>query len=276
MNSLANIWQHPRTSVAGVLIALVTIAGVLSQQGVTLGHAGAGTVVSLIGALATALLGLLARDPVRAEASSHSTEQIGAWALILLLLPAPWMAGCSGGKVAQDIVNWTPVLLSAVASVDATASLLDPKDAPLFTAATAGFNAAGNLLTAQAKAYLANPSASNLAQLQTLVVTLQQQVNSSLLAAAKIVDPASQQRAITTINAVATAVSAILALVQSISSKSAVAGMAAQAKVKLTAVQPLMDSQQTARLVAAHYDEPLEVAQRQISAARWQAIAAGF
>jgi len=63
MNPLGNIWQHPRTSVAGLLIAALTIAGVLSQQGITLGHAGTGSVVSLVAALATAFLGLLARDP---------------------------------------------------------------------------------------------------------------------------------------------------------------------------------------------------------------------
>ena len=63
MNSLSNIWQHPRTSFAGLLIAALTISGVLSQQGISLGHAGTGSVVSLVAALATAFLGLLARDP---------------------------------------------------------------------------------------------------------------------------------------------------------------------------------------------------------------------
>ena len=60
MNSISNIWNHPKTSAAGVLIAVATIAGVLSQQGITLGNAGKGTVVTLVGALASALLGLLA------------------------------------------------------------------------------------------------------------------------------------------------------------------------------------------------------------------------
>ena len=69
MNPLSNIWQHPRTSVAGLLIAALTIAGVLSQQGITLGHAGTGSVVSLAAGLATAFLGLLARDP--AEPARH-------------------------------------------------------------------------------------------------------------------------------------------------------------------------------------------------------------
>jgi hypothetical protein len=58
-----NIWQHPKTSVTGLLIAIVTISSVFIQQGITLGHAGTGTVVSLVSGLATALLGLLAKDP---------------------------------------------------------------------------------------------------------------------------------------------------------------------------------------------------------------------
>jgi hypothetical protein len=70
MNSFSNIWQHPRTSGAGLLIATVTVAGVLSQQGISLGKAGTGSVVSLAGALATAFLGLLARDPGPAVADS--------------------------------------------------------------------------------------------------------------------------------------------------------------------------------------------------------------
>jgi hypothetical protein len=63
MNLFANALNHPRTSIAGVLIAIVSIAGVLSQQGITLGKVGTGTVVSLITAMASAILGLLARDP---------------------------------------------------------------------------------------------------------------------------------------------------------------------------------------------------------------------
>jgi hypothetical protein len=63
MNVFSNAFAHPRTSAAGMLIALVSITGVLSQQGITLGKAGTGSVVSLVTAMASALLGLLARDP---------------------------------------------------------------------------------------------------------------------------------------------------------------------------------------------------------------------
>ena len=63
MKFFANALAHPRTSAAGVLIAIVSMMGVLSQQGITFGKAGTGTVVSLVTAMSSALLGLFARDP---------------------------------------------------------------------------------------------------------------------------------------------------------------------------------------------------------------------
>jgi hypothetical protein len=303
MNFISNIWTSPKTSIAGLLIAIVTIARVLSQQGITLGVAGNGTVITLVSGLATALLGLLARDPspntvILSErigapsdwssslgsgsepngpaVSVNSTTKLGVWALIALLLPSLFMTGCSGVSVAQDIVNWTPTLQSAVATVDATAAVLDPAAAPIFTAAIVGFDAASNTLVAQAKAYLANPNASVLAQLQTAVVAFQQQVNASLLQAAKITNPASQQKALADINVVATAVNAILALVSSISSRAAVARMASQSTIKLASVQPLLDEGQAAALLARHYGEPVESARIQVRQEEGCAARAGF
>jgi hypothetical protein len=281
MNPISNIWNHPRTSAAGVLIAVVTVAGVLSQQGVTLGHAGAGTLVTLLSAVATALLGLLARDPgetVR-ERTARSVEQaarLGVWLLILLLLPLPWMEGCSGVAVAQDIVNWTPALESAITTVDSTAALLAPADAPVFSAATTGFDAASNLLVAQAKAYLAAPNAGVLAELQTQVVAFEQQVNGALLQAGKIVNPASQQHALAAIQAVGTIVTAILALVQSISSKATVARMAAQSTIKLAALDPYLNRSRAAQIVAAHYGEPVALARMQVARTAQDEARAGF
>ena len=269
--NFSNIWNHPKTSAAGLLIAVASIAGVLSQQGITLGKAGTGTVVSLASALATALLGLLAKDP-EATSQSAATDKsagqqakLGAWMLIALLIPLPWMQGCTATSVAQNIVNWTPALQSAVATVDSTAALLAPADAPIFSAATSGFDAASNLLVAQAKAYLANPSASVLAQLQTQIVTLQQQVNAALLQAGRIVDANSQAHALAAIQAVGTIASAILSLVASVSSKAAVAHMAAQSGVKLSLVRPYLNDQRAAAMVAAHYGEPVALARVQVA-----------
>lgn len=275
MNPISNIWNHPKTSAAGLLIAIITIAGVFLQQGITLGNVGSGTVVTFVSALATALLGLLAKDP-DGESSSGSTAKLGAWALVALLLPLPFLGGCSGSSVAQDIVNWTPALQSAVATVDSTAALLAPADAPAFTAATASFDAASNLLAAQAKAYLANPSASVLAQMQVSVVALQQSVNAALLQAARIMDTGSQQHALAAIQAVGAIVSAILALVQSVSSRAAIARMAADSTIKLATVRPYMDEGKAAEMVASHYGEPVALARVQIAQAELNEMQAGF
>jgi hypothetical protein len=275
MNSFSNIWKHPKTSATGVLIAIVTVAGALSQHGITLGTAGTGTVVTLASAIATALLGLLSKDPGESS-STGSTARLGAWALIALLLPLPFASGCSGATVAQDIVNWTPALTSAVAVVDSTASVLDPASAPIFAAATVGFDAASGVLVAQAKAYLASPNATVLAQLQKAVVIFQQQVNSSLLSAARITNPGSQQKAMVDINAVATVVNAMLALVQSISSKAAVAQMAAASTIKLAELQPYLNHSTAARIVANHYGEPIESARIQVAQVEQIEALAGF
>jgi hypothetical protein len=241
-----------------------------------LGTAGSGTVAALVSAVATAILGLLAQDPGGKSASAGEGTKLGAWALVALVLHTALLTGCSGEDVAQNIVNWTPTLQSAVTTVDSTVALLDPADAPIFLAATTGFDAASNILVAQAKAYLADRSAGTLAQLQGAVVTLQQQVNASLLQAAKITNPNSQQHALNALNAVGTVVSTILALVQSISSKSAVARMAAQSPVKLAAVLPWTDEQEAAAMVARHYDEPIELAALQVRSAEETEMQAGF
>jgi hypothetical protein len=182
-----------------------------------------------------------------------STRLLGAVMLCAVLVMGTLpMVGCTGNQVAQNIVNWTPALQSAVATVDSTAALLAPTEAPIFVAATIGFDAASNVLVAQAKAYLANPSAGVLAQLQTAVVIFQQQVNASLLSAAKITNPASQQHVLASINGVATIVTAILGLVQSVSGKAAVAQMASASTIKLAQVRPYMDAQRL-RPVAESY-----------------------
>jgi len=173
-------------------------------------------------------------------------------------------------------VNWTPTLQSAVATVDSTAALLAPVDAPVFAAATVGFDAATNVLVVQAKAYLSNPGASTLAQLQNQVVTFQQQVHGALLQAGRLVDPASQRHALSAIQAVETIVSAMLSLVQSVSSKTAVAQMAAGSTVKMASVERYMDAELSARVVAGHYGEPVEMARMQVGLAESVAEQAGF
>lgn len=139
MNLLANIWNHPKTSAAGLLIAVVSIAGVLSQQGITLGKAGTGTVVSLASALATALLGLLAKDPEAASQrgnASSTSAKFGVWMLIALTLCATLpTSGCTAS--ASELQSDATTLASALNNL---AAVIQTSDA----------NAASNLKTAAA------------------------------------------------------------------------------------------------------------------------------
>ena len=59
---IERVVQHPKTTAAGLLLGLTSVLGVLEQQGVSFGHVGKGSGLSLATGLATALLGLLAKD----------------------------------------------------------------------------------------------------------------------------------------------------------------------------------------------------------------------
>jgi len=129
MNIFANIWQHPKTSVAGLLIAVVTIAGVLGQQGITLGKAGSGTVVSLIGALAAALLGLLAKDPESSSSGASMSTKLGALLLAAALIPASvlGLAGCT--PTSSQLQTEASVLATALTGLSAAMSTTEPATA---------------------------------------------------------------------------------------------------------------------------------------------------
>jgi hypothetical protein len=160
--------------------------------------------------------------------------------------------GCNGTSVAQDIVNWTPTIQSTAATVAATVSTLLPADALIVAAALAGFDGASNLVVAEAKAYLANPGASTLQLLQAAVVAFEQQINSALLSAAKIVNPGSQQLVIAALSAVGTGINAIIALIQTIKGNT-IGAAAVAVTTKLSSVMRYRTKGADIDLVASHY-----------------------
>lgn len=174
-----------------------------------------------------------------------SAQRLKGFAACMLVFAAS-IIGCSKQTqttVAQEIVNWTPAVVQAVTTIDATAALLLPTEAPIFTAATAGIDAAGTLLSQYAKAYLANPTASALTDLQTAITTLEQNVNTALLQSAGIKDANSQRLALAALNGLGTIALTLLGLIQSISTKAQIQSMSNQVTVALAEVRPLMDAQ---------------------------------
>lgn len=274
-NMLNNIVDHPKTSFAGLLICVATIAGVLSQQGVTLGKAGTGTIVTLIAGIASALLGLLAKDPGEEQTISGPptpTIKLAALFLVSLMLMGS-MVGCTGTQVAQDIVNWTPTIVSTANVVGTTVSALAPQDAILISAFVAGFDVTAQTISNQAQAYLANPNGTLLQTLQAQVTAFQQSVNSALLQAVRITNPQSQQQIIAAIQALSVGVNAVLALIASIKGNTVAAS---QAAVKVAMVARYLDRKQAVAMVAAHYSESDAEASAQIDWTQAKLASVGF
>ena len=130
---------------------------------------------------------------------------------------------------------------------------------------------------AQAKAYLANPSASMLAQLQNQIVTFQQQVNTALLAG-------GEDRGFEKPAACAGGDSgrgddchgAFCRWCRSISSKAQVAQMAAHVGREAGPGSAVLDESRAAAIVAEHYGEPVELARVQVAQAEQAEMRAGF
>jgi hypothetical protein len=189
------------------------------------------------------------------------------------LLAAPFLEGCNGVTVAQDIVNWVPSLQAAVATVDSTAALLDPAAASIFTAATAGFDAASNLAVSQAQAYLKNPTTTFASTLAAQLVAFQQNVNTGLLEAAKIVNPKSQALVLAALNAVSSIVNIMVSLIKGVKGVTIVASTTA---VTLLMIKPYRDDALTARLVAEHYGIDQDEATARVNVGYAQMQAAGL
>ena len=173
------------------------------------------------------------------------TRALAGVLLCALTLMATFsVTGCTQAQkitVAQEIVNWMPAATSAVNTISATVAMLDPASAIVLGVSTAGFDVVSNGLQSIAKDYLANPNQSNLELLQAEVIKFQQSVNASLLQVAGIKNQNSQKLALASVNALATIVNTILALVQQISTKAQLAQMASQVHITLADVRVHMD-----------------------------------
>jgi hypothetical protein len=177
-----------------------------------------------------------------------SVPILGVLALSLALFAGTLpVVGCTQQQrisAAQEIVNWAPVFISTADTVNAAIEALDPATVVILGPLTAGINAFGPQFELAAQNYLKNPNQTTLQVLQSLVTQIQQNASAALLAAAKIVNPASQATATKNINLLATIANTLLALVQSISTKAQVAAMATHVHVTLAQVRPYLDQGQ--------------------------------
>jgi hypothetical protein len=219
---------------------------------------------------------------VKPTIKTNSTLKLSALMLSSIMLMGT-MVGCTqqqvATKVAQDIVNWTPMLESgnvALQSLQPVLAIADPLAADVVARISAGVAILLPLQAAAAQAYLANPTGTTLGGLQAAITNLQQNINAAVLTAVKVTNPASQAKILADLQLLAVGVNAVFALVQSISTKSAVTEMNAQSPIKLKQVMPYLDREQAALIVAKHYSEPLSVAKVQVRFVGYQETQAGF
>lgn len=258
-----NIWNHPKTSAAGLLIAIVTAAGVLSQQGISLGHAGTGTVIGLVGALATAFLGLLSEDPgsalkssiqatTPAQAPSDRTKQVLGLVLVASLLGATTMTGCTASQVntvVQEISSYLPTVVAlvndglaiatAVGSTGSTSTAVDSSVATALKTASADLqNLEPLLATYLSKSSSSADKTTAWTNIQALVDTAVTDTD-NLLTLAAVKNANSSAEAVTIIASINAAVHVLDGYVSSAQSTNQVQAKMAKRTVKLHALMKL-------------------------------------
>ena len=181
-------------------------------------------------------------------------SKLAAWAAIALLCLAvtPVMIGCTKATIAQDIVAWTPTIISTSTTVASVVASIDPGSGIIISAAVVGFDMLAKLVAAQAQNYLDNPSASVLLTLQNQVLTFQQQINTSILQAAKITNMQSQQRVLAAIEGLSTAVTAVIALIATVKGNT-LSTASLTAPVKIAQVISPQQIDVSTQMVAEHY-----------------------
>lgn len=271
--NFSNIWQHPKTTVVGVLTCIVGVAAVLSQQGVTLGHAGSGTVVGLIASVAVALLGMFSKDPGQGKqpADSSSTQKLGAFALIAILLAGSCgMTGCTGAQVntvITDINAYLPTALALLqdaltiyAAVGVTPGQTDPVAQGLATA-EADMKALQGPIADYLAASSSATKASTWTNIKAVVDTLTKDAD-QLMQIAALKNAQSQKQALIALTAFDAAVHVIDGYVSSTLTPAQVQARASARTMKFMTLNRMWSAKDK-QMIAKAYGEPYPVLMRQ-------------
>lgn len=248
MNFKAWIHSVAAAAIGAVSAAITTTITSPSTFNFTpdgLKHLGAVCGVSALLAVAA----VLKQSPLPPDPAPSNVRTGTAQAAMVALMIGSLMlttTGCTQAQkvtVAQEIVNWTPALTSAIDTTGGLVDSLDPGAAIIVNPFVTAVDALSPQFVTAAKNYLANPNQTTLQVVQALIVQIQNNVNSSLalLQALDVKNPGSQQKAITAVNAVGTIVNTLLGLIQVISSKAQVAAMSSAVTVHLASVQGILD-----------------------------------
>jgi hypothetical protein len=167
----------------------------------------------------------------------------------ILLIACLVMTGCTPAQqqttlqVVTEINTHIPEVVAAAGTVAATVSALLPTDAAIIGVADTAFTAAAGTLQALTAAYIKNPTASVLAQIQTAITTLEATINTATLNATGIKDTTTQQIVLAALKGLLTVVTVVFALIAPTLTTAQLVDLRNQGTIHLARVRPYMDEQ---------------------------------
>lgn len=179
-----------------------------------------------------------------------------ASAAVVVLTATLLTTGCTPAQqqtataVISKVYAYLPSVQNAADTVAATVEMLAPPDAALIQIGDTAFDALAVTLQALCKSYLANPSASVLAQIQTAINTLNSTVNTAILNATGIKDAESQKLALAALKGLLTVSSVLLAFVAPTETTAQLWELRQTHTIHLAKMRPYMDEQELARVAA--------------------------
>ncbi len=175
------------------------------------------------------------------------TRQSALAILLVASLFSVTLTGCTDQQkqttvqVVTNINAQIPAVIAGADTVAATLTAILPADALIIGVSSTAFDTAAKLVQSLTTAYLANPNADTLTQLQTAVATLEASVNTATLNAVKITNPTSQALALAALKGLLTVVSIVFGMIQATMTKAQVSALAATNMIHLALMRKYMD-----------------------------------
>jgi hypothetical protein len=164
-----------------------------------------------------------------------------------VLICAIAMTGCTPAQqqttvqVVTEINTHIPEVVAAAGTVAATVSALVPTDAAIIGIADTAFTAGATTLQALTAAYLKNPTASVLAQIQSAITTLESQINTATLNAVGIKDTVVENAVLAALKGLLTVVTVVFALIAPTLSTAQLMSIRESDTIHLAKLRPYMD-----------------------------------
>jgi hypothetical protein len=160
------------------------------------------------------------------------------------------MIGCTAQQkqttlqIVTEINTHIPEVVAAADTVAATVSALVPADAVIIGVSDVAFDTAAKTIQALTASYIANPTASVLAQIQTAITTLEGQINTATLNVVGIKNTATQSAVLAALKGLLTVVTVVFALISPTLTTAQLVDLRDSNTIHLARVRPYMDERE--------------------------------